>query len=73
MAPGVSGRAAGSASSEGSVPRVADPNEIADLGWFAFDALPRPESDFTVRRIDDALSGATAAVHLVTDRKWLEA
>lgn len=57
---------------EGVTPRVADPNEIADLGWIAFDALPRPLSDFTLKRIEDALTGAPASLQVVERRIWLE-
>jgi 8-oxo-dGTP pyrophosphatase MutT (NUDIX family) len=52
-------------------PRVVDRAEITDLGWFAPTDLPRPISDFTVRRIEDALSGAGVAVHEVAPRTWL--
>lgn len=57
---------------DGATPRVADPDEIADLGWFAHDSLPRPISDFTVRRIEDALTGAPASLHVVGPRIWFE-
>ncbi len=52
-------------------PRVADQNEITDLGWFWPAALPRPISDFTVRRIEDALSGRPAALTVIAERIWL--
>lgn len=52
-------------------PRVADRNEISDVGWFSPDDLPRPISDFTVRRIADALSKGPAAFGVVGPRKWL--
>jgi 8-oxo-dGTP pyrophosphatase MutT (NUDIX family)/rhodanese-related sulfurtransferase len=52
-------------------PRAADLREISECGWFPLDALPRPMSDFTARRIDDALSDRPAAVFVVTERKWL--
>lgn len=57
---------------DGSQPRAADPNEIADLGWFRAEAFPRPISDFTVKRIADALAGGPARVHTVRTRRWLE-
>jgi 8-oxo-dGTP diphosphatase len=57
---------------EGASPRRADLSEIADLGWFSLEDLPRPISDFTVRRIRDALDGAAAGVHTVGSRTWLE-
>ncbi len=34
---------------------VLQPEEISDYGYFATDDLPRPISDFTIRRIHDAL------------------
>ena len=52
-------------------PMVTDPAEISELGWFARDALPRPMSDFTIARIDDALTGRSPAVTLVPPRTWL--
>ena len=52
-------------------PAVTDPGEISELGWFARDALPRPISDFTVRRIDDALAGQPPSIQLVAARTWL--
>lgn len=55
----------------GSEPSAADPNEISECGWFALDRLPRPLSDFTVRRIEDALSGRPAGLVLISGRTWL--
>ncbi len=52
-------------------PRVVDRTEIADLGWFSSTDLPRPISDFTVLRIEDALSGSPAAFREVAPRSWL--
>jgi 8-oxo-dGTP diphosphatase len=52
-------------------PRVADRKEIAEFGWFLPDALPRPMSDFTVRRITDAISSAPAGVWKIGPRIWL--
>lgn len=51
-------------------PRPTSP-EITDLRWCDRAALPRPISDFTVRRIDDALDGAGAALHVIAPRRWL--
>ena len=51
-------------------PRPTSP-EISEVGWFDRGDLPRPISDFTMRRIDDALSGEPAAVHEIGPRKWL--
>ena len=52
-------------------PRVTDRAEISELGWFARDALPRPISDFTIERIDDALADRPPTVTLVAPRTWL--
>ena len=52
-------------------PHVADPKEISECAWFAVDALPRPISDFTVRRIDDALSDRPAGLFRVPARSWI--
>lgn len=52
-------------------PRVADPDEITAVGWFRPDALPRPMSDFTDRRIADAIADGPAAVWKIGPRIWL--
>ena len=52
-------------------PRVADRNEISEVGWFSRDALPRPMSDFTLRRINDAFGGAPPSVAVIRERIWL--
>jgi 8-oxo-dGTP diphosphatase len=52
-------------------PRVADPSEITEVGLFTPDALPRPISDFTVRRITDAVSGGPVGISTVGPRVWL--
>jgi 8-oxo-dGTP pyrophosphatase MutT (NUDIX family) len=52
-------------------PRVADRAEIAELGWFSPDALPRPMSDFTRQRIRDALSEGPAVFATIRPRVWL--
>jgi 8-oxo-dGTP diphosphatase len=47
--------------------------EISHSGYWALDALPRPISDFTVRRIEDALSGTVYPLPVaVPPRTWLE-
>lgn len=46
--------------------------EITDCAYFAPDALPRPLSDFALRRIEDALSGRPAALVTISTRRWLE-
>jgi len=52
-------------------PRVADSKEITEIGWFSRDTLPRPVSDFTIRRIDDAFAEHRAAVTVIGARVWL--
>ncbi len=52
-------------------PRVADPAEITEIGWFSPDDLPRPFSDFTMRRIADGLTDQPIRVHQVGPRVWL--
>lgn len=54
---------------EGLVP-VAVPPEITKVGFFELDALPRPISDFTQRRILDALVNR-AAFAVINRRTWL--
>jgi len=57
---------------EDAAPAPASP-EISECGWWPEDALPRPISDFTVRRIRDALAGATPELpQAVPPRSWLE-
>ena len=52
-------------------PHAADPGEISECGWSRPDQLPRPMSDFTARRIEDALSGRAAGLSVVPERRWL--
>jgi 8-oxo-dGTP diphosphatase len=52
-------------------PHVADRAEIADVGWFSADTLPRPMSDFTPQRIRDALSDGPAVFATIRPRVWL--
>ena len=61
--------------------RLADPSakpvpdgaEITELGYFSPDALPRPISDFTLRRIADALSPMPPQLPVVVGpRTWLD-
>jgi 8-oxo-dGTP pyrophosphatase MutT (NUDIX family) len=48
-------------------------DEVSDVGYWAPDALPRPISDFTLRRIEDALSGTFGALPVaVPPRRWLD-
>ena len=53
------------------MPRVADKNEITEVGWFSREALPRPISDFTIRRIKDAFAGRPPAVTVIGARVWV--
>lgn len=46
-------------------------SEISEVRWCDRTALPRPISDFTIRRIDDALDGKTAELHEIGERTWL--
>ena len=50
---------------------VANPPEIGAVGWFEVDALPAPMSDFTQRRIRDALAPGVA-YRVVARRLWRE-
>jgi 8-oxo-dGTP pyrophosphatase MutT (NUDIX family) len=50
---------------------VARPPEISEVGWFTLDALPVPISDFTERRIGDALAD-TPVFGVVGIRIWRE-
>ncbi len=52
-------------------PIVSDANEISELGWFSVSALPRPISDFTARRIADALADRPPGIWTVEPRRWL--
>ena len=45
--------------------------EITDVRWCARAALPRPISDFTIRRIDDALDGKRAEMYEIGAREWI--
>jgi ADP-ribose pyrophosphatase YjhB (NUDIX family) len=52
-----------------TVPAPSSP-EIAEVGFWPVDDLPRPISDFTERRIADARSGGPPAVIRVEGRAW---
>jgi ADP-ribose pyrophosphatase YjhB (NUDIX family)/rhodanese-related sulfurtransferase len=54
-----------------SAPSVNDRAEISEVGWFARNELPLPISDFTVRRIEDALADRPASIAVVPPRTWL--
>lgn len=49
-----------------------DPREIAEWGWFTLHEPPRPISDFTLRRIKDAIDGAQSTFAVIGVRSWLE-
>jgi 8-oxo-dGTP diphosphatase len=47
--------------------------EIAECGFFAPDNLPRPISDFTVQRINEAINPWNHQLfHMIGPRQWLE-
>jgi 8-oxo-dGTP pyrophosphatase MutT (NUDIX family) len=47
--------------------------EISECGYWSPDALPRPISDFTVRRIHDAMSEKTVtSIAIVPPRQWFD-
>lgn len=49
-----------------------DAEEITECAFWYLDDLPRPISDFTVRRIEDAVSGAKQPLPaIVGPRQWL--
>lgn len=47
-------------------------DEIGGLDWWHPDDLPAPISDFTERRIRDAIGGLPSGVHVVPQRRWRE-
>jgi ADP-ribose pyrophosphatase YjhB (NUDIX family) len=49
-------------------------DEISDVEFWPLDALPRPISDFTVRRVEDAVSSRLPELIpvAVPPRSWLE-
>jgi len=50
--------------------RVHDRSEITEVGWFDPADLPRPVSDFTERRIADAISAAPVRLQTIGPRVW---
>jgi 8-oxo-dGTP pyrophosphatase MutT (NUDIX family) len=57
---------------EDAVPH-ADLIEISETGHWPLDTLPRPISDFTVRRIQDAVKSLSPLLPVViSPRSWLE-
>lgn len=56
-----------------AAPPVPSPPEISTCDYFAPPELPRPISDFTIRRIEDALASAPPPLPAVLPpRTWLE-
>jgi 8-oxo-dGTP pyrophosphatase MutT (NUDIX family) len=56
----------------GSSPHARSP-EILGCGYWPITALPRPISDFTVRRIEDARAGpGPISIAVVGPRHWIE-
>jgi 8-oxo-dGTP diphosphatase len=51
-------------------PRPSSP-EVSEVRWCDRTALPRPISDFTVMRIDDALDEKVVEVKEIGERKWI--
>ena len=57
---------------ENAVP-CPDRAEIGECGFWPLNALPRPMSDWTLRRIQDAIEGNTCALPTpIGPRVWLE-
>ena len=55
-----------------AVPK-ADLAEVSETGYWSTESLPRPISDFTVRRIQDAVRGPRPRLPVViSPRCWLE-
>lgn len=52
-------------------PKPAD-TEISECAYWPIEALPRPISDFTIRRIEDALNQTPISLVIVPIRHWLE-
>jgi 8-oxo-dGTP pyrophosphatase MutT (NUDIX family) len=58
---------------ERAAPPRPDGAEITELGYFGVESLPRPISDFTLRRIADALAGSPLELPTaVGPRRWIE-
>ena len=58
-------------------PKDAQPNpdqkEISDCAFWPVDGLPRPISDFTIRRVHDAIESKPLPLPtLIEERTWLE-
>lgn len=46
--------------------------EILECRYCSLDDLPTPISDFTVKRIQDALHGGYPLFHIIGPRQWME-
>ncbi len=44
--------------------------EVTTVGYWPIDELPTPISDFTERRVRDALAGGPASVATIETRRW---
>jgi 8-oxo-dGTP diphosphatase len=53
-------------------PPEPDLEEISEVAWWPIDVLPAPLSDFTERRIRDALAGGPVVIGRVEGRVWRE-
>lgn len=52
---------------------AADQDEISTCAFWPLDALPRPISDFTIRRVRDAASGVRLPLPtVIPKRQWLD-
>jgi 8-oxo-dGTP pyrophosphatase MutT (NUDIX family) len=51
---------------------IPDLEEISEAAYWPLDALPVPMSDFTERRIRDALAGGPVVIGRVDGRTWRE-
>ena len=58
-------------STASDLPRPSSPEISACLYWDPA-SLPRPISDFTIRRIEDALKGADARLITIGPRHWIQ-
>ena len=54
----------------GGFPPVPSSAEISEVGWWPVEDLPTPISDFTERRIRDAMRDGPATVERIGPRQW---
>ena len=57
---------------DAAVPRAADADEILEFRWCSAETLPRPISNFTIRRVHDALADGPAPFAAIGPRVWTE-